>query len=62
MLDNFSKDLNKLAEEGKLDPVIGRKKEILRILQFYPVERKITLLSLVNLEGKTAIVEDFNDS
>jgi len=33
VLDNFSKDLNKLAQEGKLDPVIGRKKEILRIAQ-----------------------------
>ena len=28
VLDNFSRDLNKLAEEGKLDPVIGRDKEI----------------------------------
>ena len=27
VLDNFSKDLNKLAQEGKLDPVIGRKKK-----------------------------------
>ena len=26
VLDNFSKDLNKLAAQGKLDPVIGRKK------------------------------------
>jgi len=31
VLDNFSRDLNKLAEEGKLDPVIGRDREILRI-------------------------------
>jgi ATP-dependent Clp protease ATP-binding subunit ClpC len=30
VLDNFSKDLIKYAEEGKLDPVIGRDKEILR--------------------------------
>ena len=27
VLDNFSRDLNKLAEQGKLDPVIGREKE-----------------------------------
>ncbi len=33
VLDNFSRDLNKLAEEGKLDPVIGRDREILRIAQ-----------------------------
>jgi len=32
-LDNFSRDLIKLAEEGKLDPVVGRDKEILRIAQ-----------------------------
>ena len=31
VLDNFSKDLNKLAEQGKLDPVVGRKKEIIRL-------------------------------
>lgn len=33
VLDNFSKDLNKLAAEGKLDPVIGREMEINRIAQ-----------------------------
>jgi len=33
ILDNFSKDVTKLAEEGKLDPVIGRDKEIQRIAQ-----------------------------
>ena len=33
ILDNFSKDITKLAEEGKLDPVIGRDKEIQRIAQ-----------------------------
>ena len=33
VLDNFSRDLNKLAEQGKLDPVIGRDREILRIAQ-----------------------------
>jgi ATP-dependent Clp protease ATP-binding subunit ClpC len=33
VLDNFSRDLTKLAEEGKLDPVIGRDVEIQRIAQ-----------------------------
>ena len=32
-LNQFGSDLSKLAEEGKLDPVIGRKKEIERIIQ-----------------------------
>ena len=40
VLDNFSKDLNKLAQEGKLDPVIGRKKEILRIAQIFISKKK----------------------
>jgi ATP-dependent Clp protease ATP-binding subunit ClpC len=33
VLDNFSRDLTKLALEGKLDPVIGRDKEIERVAQ-----------------------------
>ncbi|HIE09319.1 MAG TPA: ATP-dependent Clp protease ATP-binding subunit ClpC, partial [Armatimonadetes bacterium] len=33
MLDQFSRDLTRLAEEGKLDPVIGRDKEIERLIQ-----------------------------
>ena len=49
VLDNFSKDLNKLAQEGKLDPVIGRKKEILRIAQILSRRKKIIQLLLVNL-------------
>lgn len=32
-LDEFGRDLNKLAQEGKIDPVIGRDKEIERVLQ-----------------------------
>lgn len=40
VLDNFSKDLNKLAEEGKLDSVIGRDKEILRIAQILSRRKK----------------------
>lgn len=33
MLNQFGSDLTKIAKEGKLDPVIGRKKEIERIIQ-----------------------------
>jgi ATP-dependent Clp protease ATP-binding subunit ClpC len=40
VLDNFSRDLIKLAEEGKLDPVIGRDKEILRIAQILSRRKK----------------------
>lgn len=40
VLDNFSKDLNKLAQEGKLDPVIGREDEILRIAQILSRRKK----------------------
>jgi ATP-dependent Clp protease ATP-binding subunit ClpC len=40
VLDNFSRDLIKLAEEGKLDPVIGRDKEILRLAQILSRRRK----------------------
>lgn len=40
VLDNFSRDLNKLAEEGKLDPVVGREKEIMRIAQILSRRKK----------------------
>jgi ATP-dependent Clp protease ATP-binding subunit ClpA len=40
VLDNFSRDLIKLAEKGKLDPVIGREKEILRIAQILSRRKK----------------------
>lgn len=40
ILDNFSKDLTKLASEGKIDPVIGREKEIKRIAQILTRKRK----------------------
>lgn len=40
VLDNFSKDLIKAAEQGKLDPVIGRSKEVLRIAQILSRRKK----------------------
>ena len=40
ILDNFSRDLTKLAEEGKLDPIIGRDKEVRRISQILSRKKK----------------------
>ena len=40
VLDSFSRDLTKLAEEGKLDPVVGRDKEILRVSQILARKKK----------------------
>lgn len=40
VLDNFSRNLNKLAQEGKLDPVVGRKLEIKRVAQILTRRRK----------------------
>ena len=58
VLDNFSRDLNKLAEEGKLDPVIGRDKEILRIAQILSRRKKNNPIILGEPGcGKTALVE-----
>jgi ATP-dependent Clp protease ATP-binding subunit ClpC len=58
VLDNFSRDLNKLAEEGKLDPIIGRDREILRIAQILSRRKKNNPIILGEPGcGKTAIVE-----
>jgi ATP-dependent Clp protease ATP-binding subunit ClpC len=58
VLDNFSKDLNKLAEQGKLDPVIGRKNEIYRIAQILSRRKKNNPIIIGEPgAGKTAIVE-----
>jgi ATP-dependent Clp protease ATP-binding subunit ClpA len=40
VLNNFAKDLVKLAEEGKLDPVVGRDREITRIAQILSRRKK----------------------
>ena len=57
-LDNFSRDLIKLAEEGKLDPVIGREKEILRIAQILSRRKKNNPIIIGEPGcGKTAIAE-----
>jgi ATP-dependent Clp protease ATP-binding subunit ClpC len=57
VLDNFSKDLNKLAIEGKLDPVIGRDKEILRIAQILSRRKKNNPIIIGSPgSGKSALV------
>ena len=57
-LDNFCRDLNKMAEEGKLDPVVGREKEILRIAQILSRRKKNNPILIGDPGcGKTAIVE-----
>ena len=58
VLDNFSRDLNKLAEAGKLDPVIGRDREIIRIAQILSRRKKNNPIIIGEPGcGKTAIVE-----
>ncbi|PLX66804.1 MAG: ATP-dependent Clp protease ATP-binding protein ClpC [Denitrovibrio sp.] len=57
-LDEFGRDLTKLAREGKLDPVIGRETEITRMIQI--LGRRIKNNAVIIGEpgvGKTAIVE-----
>ncbi len=57
-LDNFSRDLTALAREGKLDPVIGREKEIQRVIQILSRRTKNNpcLIGEPGV-GKTAVVE-----
>src|SRR3989338_2976920 len=57
-IDAYGRNLNKLAKEGKLDPVIGRKEEIQRILQILSRRTKNNPVLLGEAGvGKTAIVE-----
>ena len=58
VLDNFSRDLNKLATQGKLDPIIGRDDEILRIAQILSRRKKNNPIIIGEPGcGKTAIAE-----
>ena len=57
-LDEFGEDLTKAAAEGKLDPIIGRDKEIYRICQILARRKKNNPIILGDPGvGKTAIVE-----
>ena len=58
VLDNFGRDLTKLAIEGKLDPVVGRLKEIERVSQILSRRKKNNPVLIGEPGvGKTAIVE-----
>ena len=57
-LDKYARNLNQLAEEGKLDPVIGRDEEIRRILQILSRRTKNNPMLVGEPgTGKTAIAE-----
>jgi len=57
-LDMYGRDLTKLAKEGKLDPVIGRTKEIQRVIQILSRRTKNNPVLIGEPGvGKTAIVE-----
>ena len=58
ILDNFSRDLTRLAEEGKIDPVIGRDKEVKRISQILSRKKKNNAVIVGDAGvGKSALVE-----
>jgi ATP-dependent Clp protease ATP-binding subunit ClpC len=58
VLDNFGRDLSLLAEEGKLDPIIGRDKEIERVSQILSRRKKNNPVLIGEPGvGKTAIAE-----
>lgn len=58
VLDNFGTDMTKAAEEGKLDPVIGRVKEIERLAQILSRRKKNNPILIGEPGvGKSAIVE-----
>jgi ATP-dependent Clp protease ATP-binding subunit ClpC len=59
-LDSFGRDLTELARQNKLDPVIGREKEIERLMQILSRRTKNNPVLLGEAGvGKTAIVEGF---
>ena len=59
-LDSFGRDLTELARQGKLDPVIGREREIERLMQILSRRTKNNPVLLGEAGvGKTAIVEGF---
>jgi len=58
VLDNFGRDLTKLGEEGKLDPIVGREKEIERVAQILSRRKKNNPILIGEPGvGKTAIAE-----
>ena len=58
VLDNFGRDLTKAAENGKLDPIVGREKEIERVSQILSRRKKNNPVLIGEPGvGKTAIAE-----
>lgn len=58
VLDNFGTDMTKAAEEGRLDPVVGREKEIERLAQILSRRKKNNPILIGEPGvGKSAIVE-----
>ena len=58
VLDNFGRDLTAIAQEGKLDPVVGREKEIERVSQILSRRKKNNPLLIGEPGvGKSAIAE-----
>ena len=58
VLDNFGRDLTKMAEEGKLDPIVGREKEIERVSQVLSRRKKNNPILIGEPGvGKSAIAE-----
>jgi len=58
VLDNFGRDLTKLAEDNKLDPIVGREKEIERVAQILSRRKKNNPILIGEPGvGKTAIAE-----
>ncbi len=58
VLDNFGRDLTKMAEDGKLDPIVGRHKEIERVSQILSRRKKNNPVLIGEPGvGKSAIAE-----
>lgn len=58
VLDNFGRDLTKAAEEGRLDPIVGREKEIERVSQILSRRKKNNPILIGEPGvGKSAIAE-----
>ena len=61
VLDNFGRDLTRAAEDGKLDPIVGREKEIERVSQILSRRKKNNPILIGEPGvGKSAIAEDWH--
>ena len=57
-MDNFGRDLTRMAEEGRLDPIVGRTKEIERVSQILSRRKKNNPILMGEPGvGKSAIAE-----